>query len=114
MDVWIPPETLSEKLLSFVTSPAGLAATIVLLLAVIGGCAYAVGRFSHKRKLKDAYQAYDLKPEKFALSPELRDYDLPSAPDLSALTRQQDTPVELPSTPVVEDEDGMPRAPDLD
>ena len=80
MDVWIPPETFSEKLFSFVTSPTGLAASIILLLAVIGGCTFAVRRFSHKRKLKDAYQAYDLKPEKFALSPELLDYDLPSAP----------------------------------
>ena len=114
MDVWIPPETFSEKLLSFVTSPAGLAASIILLLAVIGGCTFAVRRFSHKRKLKDAYQAYDLKPEKFALSPELRDYDLPSAPDLSALMGQQNAPVVLPSTPVVEDEDGIPQAPDLD
>jgi len=114
MDVWIPPETFPEKLLSFVTSPAGLAASIILLLAVIGGCTFAVRRFSHKRKLKDAYQAYDLKPEKFALSPELRDYDLPSAPDLSALMGQQNAPVVLPSTPVVEDEDGIPQAPDLD
>ena len=114
MDVWIPPETFSEKLFSFVTSPTGLAASIILLLAVIGGCTFAVRRFSHKRKLKDAYQAYDLKPEKFALSPELLDYDLPSAPDLSALMGQQNAPVELPSTPVVEDEDGIPQAPDLD
>ena len=114
MDVWIPPETLSEKLLSFVTSPTGLAATLVVLLSLIGGCVYAVGRFSHKRKLKDAYEAYDLKPEKFSLSPEFQDYDLPSAPDLSALMGHQNTPVELPSVPVFEDEDEIPRAPKLD
>jgi hypothetical protein len=114
MDVWIPPETLSEKLLSYVTSPTGLAATLVVLLSVIGGCVYAVGRFSHKRKLKDAYEAYNLKPEKFSLSPEFQDYDLPSAPDLNALMGQQNTPVELPSVPVFEDEDEIPRAPKLD
>ena len=62
MGVWIPPDTLSEKLLSFITSPTGLAVTIVLLLSLVGGCVYTVGRISHKRKLKDAYQAYDLKP----------------------------------------------------
>ena len=114
MDVWIPPETLSEKLLSFVTSPTGLAVTLVALLSMIGGCVYAVGRFSHKRKLKDAYEAYDLKPEKFSLSPEFQDYDLPSAPDLGALIGQHNTPVELPSIPVFEDEDEIPRAPKLD
>ena len=114
MDVWIAPETLSEKLLSFVTSPTGLAVTIVLLLSLIGGCVYAVGRFSHKRKLKDAYEAYDLKPEKFALSAEFLDYDLPPAPDLNALTGQQNTPVVLPYAPVVEDENEIPRAPELD
>jgi len=114
MDVWIPPETLSEKLLSFVTSPTGLAVTLVALLSMIGGCVYAVGRFSHKRKLKDAYEAYDLKPEKFSLSPEFQDYDLPSAPDLGALIGQHNTPVELPSVPVFEDEDEIPRAPKLD
>ena len=114
MDVWITPETLSEKMLSFVTSPTGLVVTITLLLSVIGGCAYAVGRFSHKRKLKDAYEAYDLKPEKFTLSTEFLDYELPSAPDLSALMGQQSAPVVLPSVPIVEDEDGIPRAPELD
>jgi len=114
MDVWITPETLSEKLFSFVTSPTGLAVTIVLLLSVMGGCTYAVGRFSHKRKLKDAYEAYNLKPEKFTLSTEFLDYDLPSAPDLSALMGQQNTPVVLPSVPVVEDDDDIPPDPDFD
>ena len=81
---------------------------------MIGGCTFAVRRFSHKRKLKDAYQAYDLKPEKFTLSPEFRDYDLPSAPDLSALIGQQSTPVVLPSVPIVEDDDDIPPDPDFD
>jgi len=114
MVVWKQPETLSEKLLSLVTSPVGLAATIVLLLSLVGGCVYAVGRISHKRNLKDAYQAYNLSPEKFTLSSEFQDYDLPSAPDLSALMGERNVPVQLPSIPVEDEESELPRAPELD
>ena len=114
MEVWIPPDTLSEKLLSFITSPTGLVVAFVLLLSLVGGCVYTVSRISHKRKLKDAYQAYDLKPEKFTLSPEFQDYDLPSAPDLSALMGEQNAPVQLPSVPVADDDGEIPQAPELD
>ncbi|RTZ95693.1 MAG: hypothetical protein DSY41_01820, partial [Candidatus Poseidoniales archaeon] len=117
MEVWIPPPTLLERLFSFIVSPIGIVVTLVLLLTVLVGGVYAGMRFSHNRKLKDAYQAYDLKSEKFALSPELGQYELPSAPDLGSLIGQQNTPVELPplpARPIEESEDGIPRAPDLD
>ncbi len=81
------------------------------------GLYHMAGERADMDELKDAYQAYDLKSEKFALSPELGEYELPSAPDLGSLIGQQNTPVELPplpARPVEESEDGIPRAPDLD
>ena len=117
MDVWIPPPTLLERVFSFIVSPLGIVATLVLLVTVIGGGAYAGMRLAHNRKLRDAYQAYDLKPEKFALSSEFSQYELPAAPDLSSVGGQQNTSAEqpsLPARPVEPGDDEIPPSPDFD
>ena len=70
---------------------------------------------AHNRRLEDAYKAYDIKPGEFSLSPEFQEYELPSAPDLSAMVGQQAAPVQLPSIPVTPvDNESIPEAPDLD
>jgi hypothetical protein len=117
MDVWIPPPTLLERVFSFIVSPLGIVVTLVLLMTVIGGGAYAGMRLAHNRRLRDAYQAYDLKPEKFALSSEFSQYELPAAPDLSSVAGQQNTSAEqpsLPARPVEPGDDDIPPAPDFD
>jgi len=117
MDVWIPPPTLLERVFSFIVSPLGIVITLVLLVTVIGGGAYAGMRLAHNRKLRDAYQAYDLKPEKFALSSEFSQYELPAAPDLNSVAGQQNTSAKqpsLPARPVEPGDDDIPPAPDFD
>ena len=117
MDVWVPPPTLLERVFSFIVSPLGIVVTLVLLMTVIGGGAYAGMRLAHNRRLRDAYQAYDLKPEKFALSSEFSQYELPAAPDLSSVAGQQNTSAEqpsLPARPVEPGDDDIPPAPDFD
>jgi len=117
MDVWIPPPTLLERVFSFIVSPLGIVVTLVLLVTVIGGGAYAGMRLAHNRKLRDAYQAYDLKPEKFALSSEFSQYELPAAPDLNSVAGQQNTSAKqpsLPARPVEPGDDDIPPAPDFD
>ena len=74
-----------------------------------------VRRISYNRRLEDAYKAYDIKPGEFSLSPELQEYQLPSAPDLSAMMGQQSAPVQLPSIPATPvDDDSIPEAPKFD
>ena len=53
MDVWIPPPTLLERVFSFIVSPLGIVVTLVLLVTVIGGGAYAGMRLTHNRKLRE-------------------------------------------------------------
>ena len=115
MEVWIPSRSLSEMLLDFVISPFGLAATLVVFVSLLGMVILGIRRVSHNRRLEDAYKAYDIKQAEFALSPEFQSYELPSAPDLSAMMGQQAAPVQLPSIPSSpEDSDTIPEAPDLD
>ena len=72
---------------------------------------------AHNRMLRDAYHAYDLKPETFALSSEFSQYELPAAPDLNSVAGQQNTSAKqpsLPARPVESGDEDIPPAPDFD
>ena len=115
MEVWIPPPTLSDRLLDFVLSPTGLAATLLVVVALLGMVMIGIRRGAYNRRLEDAYKAYDIKPREFELSPEFQEYELPSAPDLGAMMGQQTAPVQLPSIPATPvDNESIPDAPELD
>ena len=115
MEVWIPPPTLSDRLLDFVLSPTGLAATLLVVVALLGMVMIGIRRVAYNRRLEDAYKAYDIKPREFELSPEFQEYELPSAPDLGAMMGQQTAPVQLPSIPATPvDNESIPDAPELD
>ncbi len=115
MVVWIPPLTFSEMLFEFVISPTGLAATLLIVVALVGAVVLGLRRMAYNRRLEDAYSAYDMKPGEFTLSPEFQEYDLPSAPDLGAMVGQQAAPVQLPSVPASPvNEESIPEMPDLD
>ena len=115
MEVWIPPPTLSDRLLDFVLSPTGLAATLLVVVAILGMVVIGIRRVAYNRRLEDAYKAYEIKPREFELSSEFQEYELPSAPDLGAMVGQQSAPVQLPSIPATPvDNDSIPDAPELD
>ena len=115
MEVWIPPPSLSERLLEIIFSPTGLAATLLVVVSLLGLVVLSIRRVSHNRRLEDAYKAYDIKSGEFSMSPEFQDYELPSAPDLSSMVGQQAAPVQLPSIPASPvDSEAIPEAPDLD
>jgi len=115
MVVWSPPSSLSERLLEFLISPVGMAVSLIVVVSLLGMLVLGIRRVSYNRRLEDAYKEYDIKPTEFALSPEFQGYDLPSAPDLSAMMGQQAAPVQLPSTPSSPvDSETIPEAPDFD
>ena len=114
MEVWIPPPTLSDRLLDFVLSPTGLAATLLVVVAILGMVVIGIRRVAYNRRLEDAYKAYEIKPREFELSSEFQEYELPSAPDLGAMVGQQSAPVQLPSIPATPVDDDVPPAPDFD
>ena len=115
MVVWSPPSSLSERLLEFLISPVGMAVSLIVVVSLLGMLVLGIRRVSYNRRLEDAYKEYDIKPTEFALSPEFQGYELPSAPDLSAMMGQQAAPVQLPSIPSSPvDSETIPEAPDFD
>ncbi len=115
MQVWQPPSSFAERLIEFVVSPVGLSVTIIVMSILLSMIVLVIRRISYNRRLEDAYKAYDIKPGEFSLSPEFQEYELPSAPDLSAMMGQQTTPVQLPSIPATPaDNDSIPEAPEFD
>jgi hypothetical protein len=105
MDIWIPPQTFSEKILGLLTSSFGLAFILVALLTILGITGAGILRLKHKRELKNAYSAYNITPQSGALPAEHRRYELPSAPDISAMIHSKDEtivpppPLDLPLPP---------------
>ena len=86
------PASISEKVVSFVLTPLGIAVTIASIASLLG-VGYLVGaRIAYRRELKEAYQFYQISPGdneagsgKMISEGNDFSYSLPSAPDLSSM-----------------------------
>ena len=124
VDVWIPPPTFSESLMAFLGSTYGVVVMLVLILILGGGVAFVGIRMRHNARIEDAYKEFRVDQSIPGAAPEHRAYELPAAPDLSALIAAEEQPSKqgeppmLASKPVtytpVYDEEGLPKAPKLE
>ncbi|HIE81129.1 MAG TPA: hypothetical protein EYQ07_01095 [Candidatus Poseidoniales archaeon] len=124
VDVWIPPPTFSESLMAFLGSTYGVVVMLVLILILVGGVAFVGIRMRHNARIEDAYKEFRVDQSIPGAAPEHRAYELPTAPDLSALIAAEEQPSKqgeppmLASKPVtytpVYDEEGLPKAPKLE
>ena len=86
------PASLSEKVVSFVLTPLGIAVSIASIASLLG-VSYLVGaRIAYRRELNEAYQFYQISSRdnevgsgKIISDGNDFSYSLPSAPDLSTM-----------------------------
>ena len=82
VSTWVEPES-ENKILSMISSPAGIIGIVVLLIGLTGGGALIGVRISRARELQEALEAYGVSPERLAVRPENKGVDLPEAPSFS-------------------------------
>ena len=82
VSTWVEPES-ENKILSMISSPAGIIGIVVLLIGLTGGGALIGVRVSRARELQEALEAYGVSPERLAVRPENKGVDLPEAPSFS-------------------------------
>ena len=82
VSTWVEPES-ENKILSMISSPAGIIGIVVLLMSLTGGGALIGVRISRTRELQEALEAYGVSPERLAIRPENKGVDLPEAPSFS-------------------------------
>ena len=100
MVVWIPPPTLFENLLSFLTSVLGILLLSVMMISIIIASVFVNLRIKSKRRLEEAYTAYSIPSNKIEYDYSFTKTELPSAPDLSFLETQNNAYEEsLPNLP---------------
>ena len=100
MVVWIPPPTLFENLLSFLTSVLGILLLSVMMISIIIASVFVNLRIKSKRRLEEAYTAYSIPSNKIEYDYSFTKTELPSAPDLSLLETQNNAYEEsLPNLP---------------
>ncbi len=91
---------------------------LVLILILVGGVAFVGIRMRHNARIEDAYKEFRVDQSIPGAAPEHTAYELPAAPDLSALIAAEGEPPMLASKPVtytpVYDEEGLPKAPKLE
>ena len=114
MVVWEPPLSVGEKILGFILSPAGAFVSLLGVICLIGGALLIGSRISYKRQLKEAYEFYDINPKVDSAGVEHQSYALPSAPDVSNLLSggRQTQSAYLPTE--IDEDTGLPRAPEFD
>ena len=88
MVVWIPPPTLFENLLSFLTSGLGILLLSVMMISILIAGVFVNLRIKSKRRLEEAYTAYSIPSNKIEYDYSFTKTELPSAPDLSLLETQ--------------------------
>ena len=88
MVVWIPPPTLFENLLSFLTSVLGILLLSVMMISILIAGVFVNLRIKSKRRLEEAYTAYSIPSNKIEYDYSFTKTELPSAPDLSLLETQ--------------------------
>ena len=82
VSTWVEPES-ENRIISMVSSPAGIIGIVVLLIGLTGGGALIGTRISRARELQEALEAYGVSPERLAIRPENKGVDLPEAPSFS-------------------------------
>ena len=82
VSTWVEPES-ENKILSMISSPAGIIGIVVLLIGLTGGGTLIGVRISRARELQEALEAYGVSPERLAVRPENKGVDLPEAPSFS-------------------------------
>ncbi|MED6312940.1 MAG: proprotein convertase P-domain-containing protein, partial [Candidatus Thermoplasmatota archaeon] len=102
--VYVPPPTLIESLFSFLGSTIGIVVILVLLLAIVGGVAFAGIKIRENRMIAEAYAEFRVDQRPPGVAPEHRETELPAAPDISALLSQHsdNNPPRVDSIPMLE------------
>ena len=81
VSIWVEPQP-ENRLVSVISSPAGIVGTIAFLIGLSAG-GFLIGlRISKAKELQDALEAYGVSPERLAISPENKGVELPSAPEI--------------------------------
>ena len=87
------PDTLPERLVSYILTPLGIVSFVVSLSLFIGATYLLTSQISYRRKVREAYEFYQISPREVG-SESGRDYTsndselyaIPSAPDLSSFS----------------------------
>ena len=105
------PDTLSERLVSYILTPLGIVSFVVSLSLLIGASYILTSQISYRRKVREAYEFYQINPREVGSESD-RDYTsndselyaIPRAPDLSSFSSPSPSQQAL-------DEDGFPPPP---
>ena len=102
MIVWIPPPTLFDNLVSFLTSGLGILLLSMIMMSILSAGVFVNYRIKQKRLLEEAYTSYNIPSNKVEYEYSFTKTELPSAPDLSLLEMQnkayEESIPNLPST----------------
>jgi hypothetical protein len=88
MVVWIPPPTLFDNLISFLTSGLGILFLSGMVITILLAGVFVNYRITQKKRLEEAYNAYSIPSNKIEYDYSFTKTKLPSAPDLSLLEIQ--------------------------
>tara|TARA_B100000900_G_scaffold412360_1_gene433973 strand:+ start:3117 stop:6935 length:3819 start_codon:yes stop_codon:yes gene_type:complete len=88
MVVWIPPPTFFDNLISFFTSGPGMLFILGIMISLILAGIFVNHRVTQKRQLEEAYTAYNIPSNRVEYEYSFTKTELPSAPDLSLLQKQ--------------------------
>jgi len=88
MVIWIAPPTFMENLISFFTSGLGILLISLMMISVLSAGVFVNHRLKQKNLLEDAYTAYSIPSNKVVYDYSFTKTELPSAPDLSSLEKQ--------------------------
>jgi len=82
VSTWIEPQS-ENRFFSAVSSPSGIIGIIVLLIGLAGGGVLLGTRISRAKELQEAFEEFDVSPERLAIRPEKKGVELPAAPDFA-------------------------------
>ena len=87
------PDTLPERLVSYILTPLGVVSFVVSLSLLVGAGYLLTSQISYRRKVREAYEFYQISPREAGLesgrdytSKDSELYAIPSAPDLSSFS----------------------------
>ena len=87
------PDTLPERLVSYILTPLGVVSFVVSLSLLVGAGYLLTSQISYRRKVREAYEFYQISPREAGLesgrdytSKDSELYAIPSAHDLSSFS----------------------------